>query len=89
LTVNAFSNFRWDGIILAGNGVGINRSLILAPSIEGALIVGLDPGVSQPSYTVGIGGSGSVEVSNHSCYIAQANRVLAYLELIDNSRWEF
>jgi hypothetical protein len=92
----AGSSFSWDGIVLAGAvGVPVAGTYTLAPglggspAIRGALVTGLDlPGQTS----IGIGsniGSGTMTITYQSCNVARANRVLAYFELVDNSRWEF
>ena len=79
--------FAWQGIVLAGGGTSMAGSFNLSV-IHGALVIGLDGG-SPGTFTVG-GGVGSLAtISSYSCYVSEANRVLAYLELISGSRWEF
>jgi hypothetical protein len=92
LAITGGSSFLWRGIVLAGGGsafgglgAGWNGTFAV---VRGALVTGLDGG-SPSSFLVGGGGSSTVGVENYSCYISEANRVLAYLELVDGTRWEF
>jgi hypothetical protein len=81
------SNFIWQGIVLAGAAANTLGGFMTNSTIQGALVTGLDGG-GQASMQIG-SNSSQISITNYSCYIAQANRSLAFLELVDGTRWEF
>jgi hypothetical protein len=81
------ASFDWDGLVLAGAAQTPMVSLFATMRIDGALVVGLDGGAQGDLTTKGPLGLRS-RVYHNSCYVAQANRVLAYFELVDGTRWE-
>ena len=81
-------DMRWSGIILAGsvnNTTSLVRSSGAKAEIRGVLVAGLD-GIADI-------GEGNLhverfEVLHNPCYVRKANRSLAYMTLIDGSRWD-
>ena len=79
----------WDGIILAGridNGTSLHRTIGNTARLRGVLVAGLD-GIQNfggPDLLVQ-----RLEILHNPCYVRKANRSLAYLSLIDGSRWDF
>ena len=80
LTVS--SGFDWDGIILAGSSPFLRPSSGHA-DVNGMVVIGLD-GSPQAELELD-------DMRIRFCYdnVRDANRSIAYLELVDNSRWEF
>jgi hypothetical protein len=80
-------------LILAGAVSNTLASGLLSNfHINGALIAGLNLGAQTTMTTKGSGFFTTpinADINYNSCYVAQANRVLAYFELIDGTRWEF
>ena len=79
----------WDGIILAGrinNATSLIRTTGNTARLRGVLVAGLD-GIQNfgwPDLLVE-----RLEVLHNPCYVRKANRSLAYLTLVDGSRWDF
>ena len=82
-------NMDWDGIILAGrinNATSLVRTSGARGVLRGVLVAGLD-GIQNfggPDLLVE-----EFEIFHNPCYVRKANRSLAYLSLIDGSRWDF
>ena len=83
------TNMDWDGIILAGrinNATSLVRTSGARGVLRGVLVAGLD-GIQNfgwPDLLVE-----EFEIFHNPCYVRKANRSLAYLSLIDGSRWDF
>ena len=75
-------NFDWTGIILAGRSSSLDANGSDA-EIDGMLVTGLN-GASQAQLVVA-----DLEIDFDCSDVQDANLSLAYLELADNTRWEF
>ena len=79
----------WRGIVLVGqmnNGTSLQRDSGSKSEVRGVLVAGLN-GVQN------YGGDDLIverfEALFNPCYVRKANRSLAYLSLVDGSRWDF
>lgn len=75
--------FSWDGIILAGSSTDLEASSAQGSEVDGMVVAGLDGG-SPGTLTVRY-----VDLQYDECAVRDANRSLAYFELVDGARWEF
>ena len=79
----------WRGIVLAGqmnNGTSLQRDSGSKSEVRGVLVAGLN-GIQDyggPNLQVE-----RFEALFNPCYVRKANRSLAYLTLLDGSRWDF
>ena len=83
------ANMDWDGIILAGrinNATSLVRTSSPRSELRGVLVAGLDriQNFGGPDLLVE-----EFEIFHNPCYVRKANRSLAYLSLVDGSRWDF
>ena len=79
----------WDGIILAGqvnNATSLRRTTGGSARLRGVLVAGLD-GIQNIGFADLM--VERLEILHNPCYVRKANRSLAYLSLIDGSRWDF
>ena len=79
----------WRGIVLVGqmnNGTSLQRDAGSKSEVRGVLAAGLD-GIQN------FGGNDLLverfEVLHNPCYVRKANRSIAYMTLLDGSRWDF
>ena len=80
---------QWSGIILAGkvnNTTSLVRSSGAKAEIRGVLVAGLDgiDDIGEDNLHVE-----RLEILHNPCYVRKANRSLAYMTLLDGSRWDF